>query len=286
MARKTKSHKNAAAAKKTTQKTRSQKANSKPKTPQRPRKNTSTPKRNAAKNVPKNSQKKEDSATERMSLRNKQPQNAVASNKCQPNVSPPIFDNPLLQTYKGLEYTSKSCDSFESCASSLVVVDGSFNGSRDLFETESMEEKTKVKSPVKMVSIGIQCMLINETQDVSVGTEEKQLRDSGIQTSPQPSTFDIYTSVQSVEEEDLFESCSSDESDSDGDSSDHTLRDFDMLENYEDPIVSVTRFNSLQPDVTDELESRISDSPPQNRIYANKKFHSPESSQLNKVKSV
>lgn len=265
MGRTTRANKKAVSPKKTTQRTRSQKSNAKPKTSPRPS------------ILPKTASK--------VTIKKDQLQmNATTSNKCQPDVSPRIFDSPLIQTYQGLQYESKSSDSFKSCVCSLLPVDGS----RDLFETESLEAKIKLESPVQMVSIGIQCTLLTETQDVSVGTDGTTLRDSGVQTSPQPSTFDIYTSVQShsIEEEDLFQSCSSDHlsegSPSEADSSDDTLRDFDMLENYDDPITSVTRFNSLQPEgnAADESESRVSDSPPQNRIYINRSFHSPDSSQI------
>lgn len=281
MARTTRSNKNIAPIKKTAQKTRSQKVNAKPKTSPKLRKTTPL-KKNAVKNTSKKSPNKESTSADNVTKKKKKSQIPIASNKCQPNVSPRIFDSPLLQTYKGLQYTSKSSDSLNKCESPQIVV----NGSRDLFATESLEAKIQLKSPARMVSIGIQCMLLTETQDVSVGTDETQLQDSGIQTSPQPSTFDIYTSVQSFVEEDLFASCSSeqmsDASYSEEDTSDDTLRNFDMLENYEDPIASVVNLNSSQPEenVIDELESGISDSPPHNRIYTNRRFHSPNSLQI------
>lgn len=246
MARKTKSHKNVSSSKRTTQKTRSQKTNAKPKTPPgRRRAKTSTAKK---------------------------------ASKTPENSSPPMFDCPLLQTYQGLQYQQKAVIDSIDCRESAHKEP---NSSSDLFATESLE--AKLKSPVQMVSVGIQCALITGTKDASVGTET-ELRDSGIQTSPQPSTSNIYASVESMEEEDMFTSCSSEyESyESDEHSSDDTLADFDILEEFEDPIANMKDFP--ERNLQDESKSTISSSPPTNDIYANHRFHSPNSLRLHSKK--
>lgn len=234
--------------------------------------------------------------------------------------SPSLFDCQLYTTYRKLDFvrnedsnsmddiielgSDSDSDSDNDSGSMVAVIEGSarmrVNQSPDLFESDSAVEmespdakkqslednqvpaKQVQKSPVRMVSIGIQCCVA--TNDVAVGADEQLFRDFGAQTSPLANPSEIIYESYDDDELDSLDSSEESECSYSEKSEDcfDDLDDFDMLEDLEKIDQIESNVKEIQHDTFDDrssehdVKSIISGSPPRNQIFVHHKFHSPE----------
>lgn len=231
------------------------------------------------------------------------------------DTSPSIFNESSKSMYQALEYpqcpdsTVLSSDLLANAFNDVVINSADrCPKSPDLFETESMEDDTCIdsaklesqKEKAEMVSTSVQCKLSLENRvDAQVGTDNCRIKmvDVGIQTDPLPPCATCqtnascdsngFTNFDEIDESD--DSYDSYESDS---SYDHCLDNFDCLEHLDDDgslYRNTTNHNGNERDrprmnETNEAEPVISESPPRYQIYRDRRFHSPDSLELNTTK--
>lgn len=251
------------------------------------------------------------------SVNNKKEQNTKLTPipKTTAATSPSLFDGQLYTTYRKLDFVQNldsnskddiielgsDSDSNSESGSMVAVIEESarmrVNQSPDLFESDSAVEmespdakkqslednqvpaKQVQKSPVRMVSIGIQCCV--ETNDVAVGADEQLFREFGAQTSPFANSSEIIYESYDDDELDSCGSCEESERNY-SETSNYSLDDFDMLEDLEKTDQIESNVKEIQHDTFDDrssehdVKSIISGSPPRNQIFMHHKFRSPE----------